>query len=126
MNVMSKTYTDYINKTALTINESFIDVKTGSTIQISSKVKEQIEYHSKNQTLSHFILSALHSYMHPRISAGNNDLILQEIAELRNLILDGSYALNNAAKPVPSASLQKKKALLDLNEVKDVLDAFGG
>ncbi|MGA5688531.1 hypothetical protein [Cytobacillus pseudoceanisediminis] len=123
---MSKTYTDYFNKTALTISESFIDVKTGSTIQISSRLKEQIEFHSKNQTLNHFILSALHSYLHTKTPAGNNDLILQEIAELRSLLLDGSYAHNNAVKPVRSASLQKKKALLDLNEVEDVLDAFGG
>lgn len=123
---MSKTYTDYFNKTALTINESFIDVKTGSTNQVSSRVKEQIEYHSKNQTLNHFILSALHSYLHSRTPAGNNDLILQEIAELRKLILGGSYSFHTAANHVNSAPLQRKKASLDLNEVKDVLEAFGG
>lgn len=126
MNVMSKTYTDYFNKTALTINESFIDVKTGSTIQISSRVREQIEYHSKNQTLNHFILSALHSYLHSRTPAGNNDLILQEIAELRNLIQSGNLTFNTASKRLNAASNQKEKASLDLNEVEDVLEAFGG
>ena len=44
---MSKIYTDYINKTALTIPGNFIDVKTGESHIVSSKVQDQIEYHAQ-------------------------------------------------------------------------------
>ncbi|MBT2690114.1 hypothetical protein J7I93_18255 [Bacillus sp. ISL-47] len=125
---MSKTYTDYFNKTAITFTESFIDVKTGNSIPISPKVQEQIEYHSKNQTLNHLILSALHSYLHPRrAAAGSQDLILQEISELKKLIEGGSISINPAVKkPINTDPYQREKAALDLNEVEDVLEAFGG
>ncbi|WP_232233766.1 hypothetical protein [Bacillus sp. J33] len=45
---MSKTYTDYLNKTAITTSETFIDVKTGSNIFFTQKVRKQIEYHTNN------------------------------------------------------------------------------
>lgn len=123
---MSKTYTDYFNKTALTISESFIDVKTGNNIQISPKVKEQIEYHSRNHTLNHFILSALHCYMHSKTANGNNDLILSEIAELKRLMQEGNFSVNTDAKQKGPAAYQTDKTDLDMAEVVDVLEAFGG
>ncbi|MEK3854468.1 hypothetical protein [Cytobacillus sp. FSL H8-0458] len=122
---MSKTYADHFNKTAITITDSFIDVKTGNSIPISPKVNEQIQYHTKNQTLNHFILSALHSYLHPRIPASEgNDLILQELTELKKLIKGGRIASVAAAKP--DTTFQKENAAVDLDEVEDVLEAFGG
>ncbi len=123
---MSKTYTDHFNKTAITLTDSFIDVKTGSSIPISPKVHEQIQYHAKNQTLNHLILSALHSYLHSRTAAaGSHDLILQEISELKMLVQSGSFAIHSAPKPETSISYREKVAL-DLNEVENVLEAFGG
>ena len=58
---MSKIYTDYINRTALTVPDQFIDVKSGETILVSTEIFEQIEYHAENQTLIHLVLSALTS-----------------------------------------------------------------
>lgn len=123
---MSKTYTDYFNKTALTISDSYIDVKTGNNIQISPKVKEQIEYHSRNHTLNHLLLSALHCYMHPKTANGNNDLILSEIAELKRLIQAGNFSVNPASKPNGPAAYRTDQTDLDMAEVVDVLEAFGG
>ncbi|KML36137.1 MULTISPECIES: hypothetical protein [Cytobacillus] len=122
---MSKTYTDYVNKTALTIEESYIDVKTGNQIQITPRVQEQLEYHTENQTLNHLILSALHQYFHPKSVSGNNEQILSEIADIKKLLLERNVAVNTAAKRKFHTS-QDEDLDLDLNEVVDVLEAFGG
>lgn len=123
---MSKTYTDYYSKTALTVSEAFIDVKTGNNVAVSSKVKEQIEYHAKNQTLNHLVLSALHSYLHPKTASSSNEIILAEIAELKNLISGSYISPNHAAIQKAQANYKIEKANLNLDEVVDVLEAFGG
>ncbi|WP_370222600.1 hypothetical protein [Cytobacillus sp.] len=123
---MSKTYTDYLNKTAITISESFIDVKTGNNISVSAKVEEQIKYHAANQTLMHLLLSALHNYLHPKAAGSSSEVILAEIAELKRLIEGGSITLNIKEKQGYPLNNQTEKADLDFNEVVNVLEAFGG
>jgi hypothetical protein len=126
MKLMFKTYTDYVNKTALTLSETFIDVKTGNSTPVSSKVKEQIEYHATNQTLMHLVLSALHNYLHPKTSNSSNEMILAEIAELRRLIEGGSIPSNRTRNHEFTFKNNTEKVDLDINEVVDVLEAFGG
>ncbi|KAF0817874.1 MULTISPECIES: hypothetical protein [unclassified Cytobacillus] len=123
---MSKTYTDSLNKTAITISESFIDVKTGNTITVSPKVVEQIKYHSANQTLMHLLLSALHNYLHPKSAGSSSEVILAEIAELKRLIEGGSITLNRKENQEYTVKNQTDDADLDLKEVVNVLEAFGG
>ena len=57
--LMSKIYTDYINKTAITVPETYIDVKTGESHTGTSKIEDQIEYHAQNSTLVHLLFPHL-------------------------------------------------------------------
>jgi hypothetical protein len=122
---MFRTYTDYVNKTAITIPDKFIDVKTGESIHVTARIQEQIEYHSNNQTLVHLILSALNSYLQPRSNGENsqNALILDEINEIKRLLQKGYIPLGTASSESP---VKRSAESLDLNEVEDVLEAFGG
>ena len=120
---MFRTYTDYVNKTALTIPDKYIDVKTGETLQISTKVQEQIEYHSKNNTLIHLVLSSLQCYLHPKtINEGSNQTLLNELNEIKNMLQMGYTPVSN--KHIAENHLKSRP--IDLKEVEDVLDAFGG
>ncbi|XIH33030.1 hypothetical protein C1N70_12150 [Cytobacillus firmus] len=121
---MIRTYTDYVNKTALTIPDQFIDVKTGASVKVSKKLQEQVDYHSNNNTLIHLVLSALNSYLHPKNM--NSDIILSEIHEIKKMIQSGYV-------PVQTPAFKEKKILheaipdeVDIKEVEDVLEAFGG
>ncbi|MCT8138288.1 hypothetical protein H1D32_11320 [Anaerobacillus sp. CMMVII] len=122
---VSRTYTDYTNKIAITIPDSFIDVKTGNNLKVSAKIQEQIEYHAKNNSLHHYVFSALHDYMKPKvINSSQNELILQELSTIRKLVekgdLGSSHPKTNQSKRI------NKRSQLEMNEVEDVLDAFGG
>ena len=122
---MFRTYTDYVNKTALTLPDKFIDVRTGESIEVLPKVLEQIEYHSNNSTLIHLVLTALNSYLQPKsINTGNN-ILLEEIREIKRMMQMGYLPRGNGQMGNGPAQLNETSNL-DLIEVEDVLEAFGG
>ena len=121
---MSKLYTDYSNQTALTVPSHFIDVKSGESHEVSTEIFDQIEYHTENQTLIHLVLSALTEYFHPTKKRELNDNILMELTEIKQM-LQGHQA-DNAYVNVPNKKAQLKSAEVDLKEVDDILDVFGG
>ena len=125
---MSKTYTDYINKTALTIPEKFIDVRTGNSHEVSPKIQEQIDYHSKNNTLMHLVFSALNNYLHPKMIKGNRgtDELLVEILAIKSLVEQGYVPQTNVQITSPMNDLKTVSQDLDMKEVEDVLEFFGG
>ncbi|MDD9312117.1 hypothetical protein PUS82_12615 [Cytobacillus firmus] len=118
-----RTYTDYANKTALTIPDHFIDVKTGNSVKVSQKIQEQVDYHSNNNTLIHLVLSALNSYLHPKNM--NSDIILSEIHEIKKMMRSG-YAAGQTPAYKETVFHGSKQDEVDLKEVEDVLEAFGG
>jgi hypothetical protein len=118
---MSKTYTDYINQIALTIPERFIDVKTGESYSVSPKIHEQIEYHAENNTLIDLVFSALNSYLMSSKPHLASDDIFYELAEIKKL-------LENGYKPTqqPPSKKETDPKDLDIREVEEILEAFGG
>jgi len=121
---MSKMYTDYINKTALTVPDQFIDVKNGETLKVSTEINEQIEYHAENQTLIHLVLSALHHYIHSnRVNVGSEEILL-ELAEIKQMLQ--GYRPNTSLSSSPIKKSQKDVTDLDMKEVEDILEVFGG
>lgn len=120
---VSKTYTDFINKIALTIPEQFIDVKTGISYQVSEKMQEQIEYHTSNSTLNDLVFSALHDYMKSKSTNISTNLILKELSTLQKLIEQGNFSGNHSTK---GQYATRNNNSLDIDEVEDVLEAFGG
>ncbi|CAM4000313.1 hypothetical protein [Mesobacillus thioparans] len=124
---MSNTYTDYVNKVAITVPDRYIDVKTGESYSISPKVVEQIEYHAKNSSLSHLVLSALHHYLAPKpLLNGGSAEILQQLADIRSLLENGSFSMQPSIKTRAAKEQTDAAKLLDMKEVEDILDAFGG
>ena len=121
---MAKLYTDYFNHTALTVPSHFIDVKNGETLEVSTEIFNQIEYHTENQTLIHLILSALTEYFHPIKKREPNKDILMELAEIKQM-LQGNQ-IKKAYVNIPKKSAQPKITELDLKEVDDILEDFGG
>ncbi|MBX0359473.1 dehydrogenase [Halobacillus sp. Nhm2S1] len=122
---MSNVYHDYFKETVLTIPDSFIDIKTGDQHAVSAEIKEEIAYHSENNTLNHLIFSALNHYFHKAAVSqpeGTNG-VLSELLEIKRLLAGGSYQKGN----VP---LSNKKTAgsqeMDLQEIEDLLEAFGG
>ena len=124
---MSKIYTDYDNKIAITVPETFIDVQTGESHTVSTKIQDQIEYHAQNNTLIHLLFSALTAYLHPRTINGGTKEILFELSEMKKLLQQGTYIQNHSypLKSIKQKSIESSKGL-DLKELEDVLDAFGG
>ena len=124
---MEKIHTDYVNKIAIMVPEMYIDVKTGESHTVSTKVQNQIEYHAQNNTLNHLLFSALTTYLHPRTSGSKMEEILFELSQLKKMLQEGTYLQNHS---YPLKSLQQKplqpSSELDLKELEDVLDAFGG
>lgn len=118
-----RTYTDYANKTALTLPDDFIDVKTGNSIKVSQKILEQVDYHSNNNSLIHLVLSALNSYLHPKNM--NSEIILAEINEIKKMMQSG-YVPDQTPAYKEMAFQGSKQDEVDLKEVEDVLEAFGG
>jgi hypothetical protein len=122
---MSKTYTDYINHIALTIPERFIDVKTGETYAVLPKIQEQIEYHAENNTLVDLVFSALNSYIITRNTQQVADDIFFELAEIKKLLEQG-YMSNQCSSISQSSKEEPAPKSLDIREVEDILEAFGG
>lgn len=124
---MSNTYTDYVNKVAITVPDRYIDVKTGESYSISPKVVEQIEYHAENSSLSHLVLAALHHYLTPKpVLNGGSAEILQQLADIRSLLENGSFFMQPSVKTRAAKEQTDAAKLLDMKEVEDILDAFGG
>ncbi|MCA1010977.1 hypothetical protein [Halobacillus halophilus] len=123
---MSRIYRDYFNQTVLTIPDSFIDVKTGETRLVSPSIIEQLEYHSRNNTLQHFIISALTSYLSATPGhQGPGDEVLQELLEIKRMLRAGNSGnpntgMNSARDTRFSAGEVGSK------EIEDILEAFGG
>ena len=122
---MYRLYTDYINKTALTVPDEFIDVKTGESQMVSSKVREQIEYHADNQTLIHLVLSALNSYLHPKRINGDTREILNELSEIKQMLQNG-YSTKNFLMSTFTTQPPLNELDLDMKDVEDLLEDFGG
>lgn len=122
---MFRTYTDYVNKTALTLPDKFIDVRTGESIEVLPKVLEQIEYHSNNSTLIHLVLTALNSYLQPKSINNGNSILLEEIREIKRMMQMGYLPRGNGQMGNGPTQINETSNL-DLIEVEDVLEAFGG
>lgn len=122
---MSRIYTDYMNKIALSVPDEFIDVKTGASRPISMRVQEQIEYHTNNGTLSHLLFSALHQYLKPKGGSGTRDEVLCELLEIKRM-LERGYVPMSPALNRSSLNHHPTSKAVDLKEVEDILDAFGG
>ena len=122
---MSKTYTDYINKTAITIPETYIDVKTGESHMVPSKIEDQIEYHAQNSTLIHLLFSALTTYLQPRVANGGTEEVLFELSEIKKMLQQGTY-IQNSPKHFKGSHKKTNQSLkgLDLKELEEVLEAF--
>lgn len=124
---MSNTYTDYVNKIAITVPERYIDVKTGETYTVSPKVAEQIEYHANNSSLSHLVLSALHQYLSPKpVLNGGTGEILQQLADIKEILANGVYPLRPSVHQRIGKDQTDATNLLNMKEVEDILEAFGG
>jgi hypothetical protein len=124
---MSNIYTDYVNKIAITVPERYIDVKTGESHAVSAKIVEQIEYHAENSTLSHLVLSALHHYLSPKPAMiGGSAEILQQLAEIKSILENGVYQIKPAAQPRTPKDQTDAARLLNMKEIEDILEAFGG
>jgi hypothetical protein len=121
---MSKMYTDYINRTALTVPDQFIEVKSGETISVPSEILEQIEYHAENQTLIHLVLSALNQYLQPNQINKGSEAVLLELAEIKQMLQ--GYRPNSTRVSLPLKKAQPEVKDLDMKEVEDILDVFGG
>ncbi|GKU80710.1 hypothetical protein [Niallia sp. NCCP-28] len=124
---MSKMYTDYTNMTAITIPDQFIDVKTGDSQLITAKMQEQIEYHTHNQTLLHLLLSALNSYLHPKIAHEGTKEILAELSEIKEMMMQTySTPSNYPIKSLIKHNPKTVSAELNMKDVEDILEIFGG
>jgi hypothetical protein len=119
---MPRTYKDYFNQNVLTIPDTFIDVKTGDHQNVSSRILEEIEYHSENNTLNHLIFSALNDYFHKNSAPQQvpSD-ILTELLEIKRMLNLGKTESRSSAyeTSVPAKGRNMK-------EISDVLEAFGG
>lgn len=124
---MSNIYTDYLNKTAITVPERYIDVKSGESYAVSPKISKEIEYHAENSTLVHLVLSALHHYLTPRpLLNGGSAEILRELADIKSLLEHGGFQINPSARPKLTNADTDTNKLLNMKEVEDILEAFGG
>jgi hypothetical protein len=124
---MSNIYTDYVNKVAITVPERYIDVKTGESHIVPAKIVEQIEYHANNSTLSHLILSALHQYLSPKpVLNGGSAEILEQLADIKSMLEQGVYHVQPGALQRPRKNQTDAIKMLNMKEVEDILEAFGG
>ncbi|WP_407271082.1 hypothetical protein [Radiobacillus sp. PE A8.2] len=122
---MSTTYTDYIHKVAVTMLEEYIDVRTGETHEVTSIVHDQIAYHAENGTLGHLVFSALHHFLHGKQTSQKKiDEILYQLSDIRAM-MDQGYT--TSIRPTgKTTSVQKKINGVDIKEIDDILEAFGG
>ncbi|PAV30534.1 hypothetical protein CIL05_05385 [Virgibacillus profundi] len=124
---MSRIYTDYLNETVLTIPDKFIDVKTGESQLISQGVQEQLEYHAENNTLIHLLLSALDEYLHPQTvqSAGSKEIMI-ELLEIKKMMQRGNLIKNEPRIDFLVNNKTPNSSELDLKDIEELLEAFGG
>ncbi|WP_338473103.1 hypothetical protein R4Z10_10480 [Niallia sp. XMNu-256] len=122
---MAKLYTDYINRTALSVPDHFIDVKSGEKVKVSREIYEQIDYHAENQTLIHLVLSALYEYLHPR-KLNESDDILLELAQIKEMLIQGYQPKVQTSSQMRTQTKQPEIEGLDMKEVEDILEIFGG
>ncbi len=122
---MSRTYSDYYTKTAITLPDQYIDVKTGESSSVGVRIQEEIEYHAKNNTLIHLVLSALNHYLYPKqVNDGGNKEILSELTEIKRMIAHNYQAGHNPS--AVSETPKNRKHSLDLKDLEELLEAFGG
>ncbi|WP_252183488.1 hypothetical protein [Rossellomorea vietnamensis] len=119
---MGETYTDYVNRVAITIPEKYIDIKTGDSHTVSKIIQEQIEYHAHNHTLAHLVFSALDQYFKPYARNGTNAEILQELESIKTLLQQGYVP----GPPIVPAKEQLTSKPLNMRDLNDILEAFGG
>ncbi|TYS82904.1 hypothetical protein FZC80_05080 [Rossellomorea aquimaris] len=121
---MGETYTDYVNRVAITIPEKYIDIKTGDSHTVSKIIQEQIEYHAHNHTLAHLVFSALDQYFKPNARNGTNAEILQELETIKTLLQQGYVP--GTGTPIVPAKEQLTPKPLNMRDLNDILEAFGG
>ncbi|GGA75895.1 hypothetical protein GCM10008025_19440 [Ornithinibacillus halotolerans] len=123
---MSWKYSDYLNKTVLSIPDKFINVKTRESQYIIQRVHEQLAYHSQNNTLIYLILSALDDYLQPQTSRdAGAEKILTELVEIKKLILNRSTT-NHSIINTNSISKPPRQSNLRLQDIEELIEAFGG
>lgn len=124
---MSKKYVDYTNQMIITIPDHFINVQTGDIQYVSKAIQSQLQYHNKNNTLSHLIFSALHQYVHNESKSvppqgGSNDM-MNELLEIKKMLQQGNLKVEKKYTPTTN---ERRSNDIDYEEVEDVLEAFGG
>lgn len=124
---MSRVYADYLSETVLTIPDNFIDVKTGDSQLISPRVQEEIAYHAENNTLIHLVLSALDYYLHPQTvqNAGSKEIMI-ELLGLKKMIQHGNFKINEPIMDTVPNRKTLDSSELDLKQIEELLQAFGG
>ncbi|GEN53778.1 hypothetical protein [Halobacillus faecis] len=122
---MPNVYHDYFKQTVLTIPDSFIDIKTGNSHDVSSKIREEVAYHSENNTLNHLIFSALSHYFHKDAGTQKKETnnVLSELLEIKRMLAAGSYQRESIS---PSYKRPQVTKDMDIQEIEDLLEAFGG
>jgi hypothetical protein len=122
---MGETYTDYVNRVAITIPDNYIDIKTGNSHAVSRLIQEQIEYHAHNHTLVHLLFSALDQYFKPASAkSGTNTDIMHELETIKAMLQRGIVPGIQNHHPTPP--LQQSPKPLEIQELNDILEAFGG
>lgn len=123
---MPHTYRDYFNETVVTIPEKYIDVRTGHAQAVDADVMKELAYHAENNTLQHFLLSALHQYLSApaagRTSGG--DPVLEELRTIKEMLTKGAFP--SGASSITSVPPLAGSAFIDQKEIEDMLEAFGG
>jgi hypothetical protein len=122
--VMGETYTDYVNRVAITMPEKYIDIKTGDSHTVSKLIQEQIEYHAHNHTLVHLLFSALDHYFKPAPKSGTNADIMQELEAIKAMLQQGYIPASGV--PAATAKSQQAPKPLNMRDLNDILEAFGG
>ncbi|WP_281659060.1 hypothetical protein [Halobacillus sp. Cin3] len=123
---MSHTYRDYFNETVVTIPEKYIDVRTGHAQTVEADVIKELAYHAENNTLQHFLLSALHQYLSAPAAGGTpgGDPVLDELRTIKEMLTRGAFSSGpSSRKSVPPLAAS---AFIDQKEIEDMLEAFGG
>jgi len=122
---MTKNYIDYTNKVMVSIPDQFINVHTGETDRVSKAIEDQINYHTKNNTLSHLLFTALSYYVqnnHKPTTNNSSNHILTELHEIKTMLREGHFDSSKIQKK----HLSSQGDALDMKELEDVLEAFGG
>ncbi|MFD1017656.1 hypothetical protein [Thalassobacillus hwangdonensis] len=120
---MADTYIDYGHKIVLPLPEAYIDIKTGDSREISQEIKDQLTYHADNSTMLHLLCSALDAYFSSGKGESFSD-VMKEISDIRRLLEKGYSPYNSPSNSSTKRNSQSKS--LDLSEISDVLEAFGG